>query len=309
MSYDLMNRRDTKTNHHTSATGAAETIERYLKIGAPGNKINLGFAFYAKYFTTAGDCSKTPIGCPIVLAEDPVTGADTLTSGAWTFEKQHMQPIEASRLVPSTDGTCGADKMTKCTSGCCSQYGNCGFSREHCSGACQHAFGTGCTDPDIFGSWQIASANGLTDQAAGGQYYFDKTNNLFWTWDTLPLITRKFDEIVKTYGLGGVMAWSLGEDSFDWSHIGRIASRLNAAGYGQYDVVLNSDDAGMAEDKTVESENTVKAGNTVEDGNIVEGENTVEGENSIEGENTQDNSDWSEDGDGWYYEEYKRKRV
>jgi chitinase len=41
----------------------------------------VGFACYAKYFTTQGDCSVKPLGCPIVPAEDPVTGKDALTSG------------------------------------------------------------------------------------------------------------------------------------------------------------------------------------------------------------------------------------
>lgn len=67
----------------------------------------MGFAFYAKYFTTQGDCSSTPLGCPIVLAEDPITGKDTLKSGAWTFETYHMEPVDTSTLTVSYDGTCG----------------------------------------------------------------------------------------------------------------------------------------------------------------------------------------------------------
>ncbi|KAF2014598.1 carbohydrate-binding module family 18 protein [Aaosphaeria arxii CBS 175.79] len=239
MSYDLMNRRDTETAHHTSVKGAAEAVENYLKIGAPADKINLGFAFYAKYFTTQGDCTASPIGCAIVLAEDPVTGADALTSGAWTFERQHMQAFEGADLAVSQDGTCGPEKMTKCASGCCSQYGNCGVSKEHCSGACQHAFGVGCTDNDVAGSWQLAAQNGVTDEEEGGQYFYDKANSLFWTWDTPELITRKFKDIVSTYGLGGVMAWSLGEDSNDWSHIHQISKDLSEVGKSAVDVVLN----------------------------------------------------------------------
>lgn len=223
MSYDLMNRRDNVTAHHTSVTGSLDSVKNYLDIGAPAEKINLGFAYYAKYFTTAGDCTASPLDCPIVPAEDPVTGKDTLTSGAWTFERQHMAPVDASSLTVSTDGTCGPDKGTKCASGCCSQYGNCGTSPEHCSGACQHAFGTGCTDADVAGSWQNAAKGGVTDEQAGGQYYYDAANSLFWTWDTPDLISRKFDDIVREYGLGGVMAWSLGEDSYDWSHVRRMA--------------------------------------------------------------------------------------
>jgi chitinase len=142
-----------------------------------------------------------------------------------------MEPVDASTLTVSYDGTCGPEKGTKCASGCCSQYGNCGNSPEHCSGACQHAFGVGCTDPDVAGSWQIALKNGVMDKKAGGQYYFDPVNRLFWTWDTPELISRKFDQIVKKYKLGGVMAWSLGEDSYDWSHIRAMSDALSKSGY------------------------------------------------------------------------------
>ena len=70
--------------------------------------------------------------------------------------------------------------------------------------------------------------NGTTDEAAGGQYYYDKSNNLFWTWDTADLIAKKFEQIVKAKGLGGVMAWSAGEDSHDWSHILALQAGVKA---------------------------------------------------------------------------------
>ncbi|KAI4710243.1 hypothetical protein J4E89_004694 [Alternaria sp. Ai002NY15] len=231
MSYDLMNRRDTVTKHHSSVVDAENSIKDYLAMGAPPSKLNLGFAYYAKYFTTQGDCSGSPLNCLIVLAED-AQGKDTLTSGAWTFERSRMRPVDASSLIVSQDGTCGPEKRTKCETGCCSQHGHCGTSPEHCNGACQHAFGTGCTDADVAASWQLAAKYGVTDEVAGGQYYFDATNRLFWTWDTPELITRKFDNIVRKYKLGGVMAWSLGEDSADWSHIRHMAKEVAKVGLG-----------------------------------------------------------------------------
>jgi len=240
MAYDLMNRRDTVTAHHTSVAGALSVVERYLQIGAPAWKINLGFAFYAKFFTTQGDCSAAPIGCPIVSAEDPITGKDTLTSGAWTYEPAHMRTVDVSSLTISWDGTCGPEKGTKCATGCCSQYGNCGTSPAHCSGACQHAYGTGCTDTDVAASWQNAAAYGVADEQAGGQYYYDAANKLFWTWDTPEFITRKFDQIVRRYNLGGVMAWSLGEDSNNWSHIKQISQELAKAAGSAGDASLET---------------------------------------------------------------------
>jgi chitinase len=68
-------------------------------------------------------------------------------------------------------------------------------------------------------SWRRAQQNGKTNQKAGGQYYWDPAVHLFWTWDTPELIGRKFEDIVAPEKLGGVMAWSLGEDSYDWSHV------------------------------------------------------------------------------------------
>jgi chitinase len=226
MAYDYMNRRDRFTKHHTSIADSAATVEAYLAIGAPAAKMNLGFAYYAKYFTTEGDCGSNPLNCPIVTAEDPVTGADTGTSGAWTFETANMAPVNTSGLAISVDGTCGAAKGTRCENSCCSQFGNCGTTTEHCSGACQHAFGVGCTDADIAGSWQKAARSGVTDQTEGGQYYFDAANRLFWTWDTPALISRKFEQVVDHYKLGGVMAWSLGEDTYDWSHVRRMGDEV-----------------------------------------------------------------------------------
>lgn len=68
-------------------------------------------------------------------------------------------------------------------------------------------------------SWQSARKEGKTDEKKGGQYYMDTENNLFWTWDTPALITRKFKDIVDAENLGGVMAWSLGEDTYNWAHL------------------------------------------------------------------------------------------
>lgn len=226
MSYDLINRRDKLTWHHTSVVDSEDTIKNYLNIGAPADKLNLGFAYYAKYFTTKDDCtSASPLNCSLVPAED-AAGKDTKTSGAWTFEKQNMVPFDTKSLAVSTDGTCGPENGKKCPTGCCSEYGNCGTTADFCTGACWHAFGTGCTGKDIAGSWQQAMANGVSDDQAGGQYYFDETNKLFWTWDTPELITRKFNDIVAKHKLGGVMAWSLGEDGFDYSHIHQMAEEL-----------------------------------------------------------------------------------
>jgi chitinase len=227
-----MNRRDNETKHHTSIADSARVIQNYIDIGAPPEKLNLGFAYYAKYFTTAADCGSQALGCPVVDLED-ATGKDTYKSGAWTFEKTHLEPIDPSKIVVSQDGTCGPEKMFKCSSGCCGQYGYCGTSPEHCGGGCQYNFGTGCTGADVYGSWQRAAKSGSYDEEAGAQYFYDAKENLFWTWDTPEVVALKFDKIVKGMGLGGVMAWSLGEDSYDWSHIKAMAAGVSQYGGGK----------------------------------------------------------------------------
>ncbi|KAI9681845.1 MAG: hypothetical protein M1829_000590 [Trizodia sp. TS-e1964] len=86
MTYDLMNRRDTVTKHHTSIEGSIDTIKAYLDYGLPPEKANLGFGFYSKWFTTesGAGCASNPIGCKTVLLENS-DGSDTGHSGALTF--------------------------------------------------------------------------------------------------------------------------------------------------------------------------------------------------------------------------------
>ncbi|KKY37961.1 hypothetical protein UCDDA912_g02048 [Diaporthe ampelina] len=117
MSYDLMNRRSKLTEHHASVTGSKQSMSAYIKNGIPAAKLNLGFPFYAKWFTLQ------------------------------------------------------------------------------------------------------AGAHGRSDDANGGQWYIDQQTNTFWTWDTPMEIAKKFTDIVAPLQLGGIMAWSFGEDSHDYAHI------------------------------------------------------------------------------------------
>ena len=107
------------------------------------------------------------------------------------------------------------------------QYGS-GSTDTYCGSGCQSNYGI-CNGTDVLASWRKAQQDGKTDQVAGGQYYFDSDNNLFWTWDTPSLIQRKFEQIIKAKGLGGVMAWSLGEDTYDWSHLNAMKQGLSCS--------------------------------------------------------------------------------
>jgi chitinase len=72
-------------------------------------------------------------------------------------------------------------------------------------------------------------AQGKLDDTEGGQWWWDKTNKIFWSWDTPDIINKKFSTIIDTHKLGGIMAWSMGLDSHDYSHLKAIQS-----GYQKY---------------------------------------------------------------------------
>ncbi|KAI5295735.1 hypothetical protein KEM52_000392 [Ascosphaera acerosa] len=77
--------------------------------------------------------------------------------------------------------------------------------------------------PTAIESFRAATANGIrVDHEHGAAYAVDTQNNLFWTWDSPAFYDRKFTDIVNLHKLGGVMAWSLGEDSQDWAHIKKL---------------------------------------------------------------------------------------
>ncbi|TWU73577.1 hypothetical protein ED733_004655 [Metarhizium rileyi] len=170
MSYDLMNRRDNVTNHHTSVVGSAHAIDIYIKRGMSPCKMNLGFALYAKFFTTKDgvECQE-PTGCDTAVLE-AADGTDTGLSGAFTFEAE--------------------------------SYKNASFTK--------------------------ALENGKQDAKNGGQWYWDPSTKQYWTWDTPDLISRKFKEIVVAKKLGGVFAWSLAEDSHDWSRLKAMHAGVKA---------------------------------------------------------------------------------
>lgn len=230
MTYDLMNRRDNITTHHTSVNGSLTAVDHYLDVlSLPAEKAMLGFAFYAKYFTvdTNYTCT-TGLGCTTVLLEN-ADGSDTGKSAAMTFEAANYASAP-SNLTETPDGSCGASVGFYCHTGdCCSAYGYCGSTSDYCGTNCLSEYGK-CDGTSISDQFKAAMANGITDEDAGGQYYWDSTNALFWTWDTASLIERKFTEIVEARGLGGVMAWSAGEDSHDWSHILALQKGVKSLG-------------------------------------------------------------------------------
>ncbi|ORY70372.1 glycoside hydrolase superfamily [Pseudomassariella vexata] len=115
MTYDLMNRRDNVTKHHTGLLNSLEAIDLYISNGAPPSKLNLGFAFYAKYFLLDPNhpesCAKgrgVVPGCPTGLMEDPETGADLGKTGGFSWHDHAKSPlppiIETSYLKALSQG-------------------------------------------------------------------------------------------------------------------------------------------------------------------------------------------------------------
>lgn len=100
MTYDLMNRRDTITKHHTGLQLSIDSINAYLENGVPSEKIHLGFAYYVKWFKTANshnaECAEHPIGCQAALMEDPSTGADLGQAGAFSWHDQVPSELTTS---------------------------------------------------------------------------------------------------------------------------------------------------------------------------------------------------------------------
>ncbi len=97
MTYDLMNRRDNVTKHHTGVQLSLDSVNAYMANGAPADKINLGFAFYTKYFRAEGkSCAESPIGCPTGLMEDPETGADLGKTGGFSWHDDVPDDVRGS---------------------------------------------------------------------------------------------------------------------------------------------------------------------------------------------------------------------
>ncbi|KAL2756053.1 glycoside hydrolase family 18 protein [Sodiomyces alcalophilus JCM 7366] len=105
MTYDLMNRRDNVTKHHTGVANSLAAIDAYLERGVSPDKLNLGFAFYAKWFRT-GPCPdpENTVGCPTLLLEDPVTGADLGRAGGFSWHDPVPEAEAASFARALSEG-------------------------------------------------------------------------------------------------------------------------------------------------------------------------------------------------------------
>ncbi|KAF5619828.1 extracellular chitinase [Fusarium tjaetaba] len=104
MAYDLMNRRDTVTKHHSGVSDSRNSIQRYIDRGASPSQLNLGFGYYVKWFMTQ-ECSQGELlGCPTQLLEDPETGADMGKTGGFSWHDDIPQDVFTSFKRARTAG-------------------------------------------------------------------------------------------------------------------------------------------------------------------------------------------------------------
>ncbi|KAG9506204.1 hypothetical protein J7337_003185 [Fusarium musae] len=108
MTYDLMNRRDTVTKHHSGVSDSRDSIQRYIDRGASPSQLNLGFGYYVKWFMTQRCSQEELLGCSTQLLEDPKTGADLGKTGGFSWHDDIPQDLftsfERARTAGKYDG-------------------------------------------------------------------------------------------------------------------------------------------------------------------------------------------------------------
>ncbi|KAF4992247.1 hypothetical protein FGRMN_7277 [Fusarium graminum] len=104
MTYDLMNRRNSLTTHHSGVQNSEDAMQRYIDLGASPQHLNLGLGYYAKWFMTQ-QCNPTElVGCPTQLLEDPKTGADLGKTGGFSWHDEVPSHVAASFNHARSDG-------------------------------------------------------------------------------------------------------------------------------------------------------------------------------------------------------------
>lgn len=104
MTYDMMNRRDGAVAHHSGVLGTRDSLDHYVKRGAPPRLLNLGLGYYVKWFRTQDCDPNQPLGCPTQLLEDPKTGADMGKTGAFSWHDETPRDLVLSFAQAQTEG-------------------------------------------------------------------------------------------------------------------------------------------------------------------------------------------------------------
>jgi GH18 family chitinase len=99
MTYDLMNRRDNVTKHHSDLFDSIGAVQAYTDPAIWAQDLTFGLGFYIKWFKTATDetCDRVPaIGCRTELMEDPATGVDLGKAGAFSWHDEVPSELQES---------------------------------------------------------------------------------------------------------------------------------------------------------------------------------------------------------------------
>jgi GH18 family chitinase len=99
MTYDLINRRDNVTKHHSDLFESIGAMQSYTDPAIYARDLTFGLGFYIKWFKTAADetCDRVPaIGCRTELLEDPETGADLGKAGAFSWHDEVPLALQES---------------------------------------------------------------------------------------------------------------------------------------------------------------------------------------------------------------------
>ncbi|KAI5302676.1 hypothetical protein KEM56_000466 [Ascosphaera pollenicola] len=207
------------TGYLTGITSCNETISDYLELGMPASKGTLGMPFYGQGYSVESDC-KDGLGCKVVKAGEKKGDVVGKTADVmWTAAFLGPAPKDASEA--GKGDMCGPSTQKKCPGNtCCSPAGYCGSTEDYCGWNCLPSWGH-CNGSTSIGSFDKArnDKHAITDE---GAYYFDKDASFFWTWDPAERYSDKYNTVVAGNQLGGVMVWSLGEDSYDWSHLKKL---------------------------------------------------------------------------------------
>lgn len=105
MTYDMMNPPHSITMHHTGISNSLAAVDGYISRGVSPDRINLGFAFYARWFRTAANCDRgNPLGCKTLPLQDAATGADLGHARSFAWADNPPRNLSESFNRALTDG-------------------------------------------------------------------------------------------------------------------------------------------------------------------------------------------------------------
>ncbi|WVF65898.1 hypothetical protein IAT40_000635 [Kwoniella sp. CBS 6097] len=179
MTYDYVNRYDTKTGHQSGGGVVKKTVEFYQGQGLTDlKKVNIGFLMDAKYFSLTEPCLATPpIGCTMggkeyfeTISTEPETAGQSIDNGlsGWLRYNPYVDPSIGGK------GSEMAAKM-------------------------RASFESAPKDNSTAFPEELTHA------------WYDDGSKVFWTWTTAEDNTAICEEWKSK--VGGMMIWSLNQDA------------------------------------------------------------------------------------------------